>query len=297
MTAAPPLRVVLYGVALAVGFIALLALYRTLPGERRDNTIAGQTQRFLDAPADAGKLRVIALGSSLLWAATPQPATLQREVMPDIYLLRMTKGGAGLGALQASLDVIERHRPDLLIIDENMLLPDTGNAIMDPLREEAWHLAKKTVALLTRGKHGSLAPAYWEQNDQVLPYACQSDQAKLTEAIMRIHIVDLQDLYQHATFDTGLIARIASLAHSGVQVALLDLRRSSAVEQGTVQQKQRWRRQLKTLLAPGKNIAYLAAPMYPQQALYCDGSHLNAAGARLFAPWLHTQLQLLRKVR
>lgn len=296
MTAAPPLRVVLYGVALAAGFIALLALYRTLPGERRDNTIAGQTQRFLDAPADAGKLRVIALGSSLLWAATPPPATLPREAMPDIDWLRMTKGGGGLGHLEASLDVIERHRPDVLVLDENMLLPDTGNAIMDPLREETWHFAKKTVAFLSAGKLTSAIPTDWERNDQERQFSCALNLVRLTEEQKRRHAVELQDMYRRATVDTALTARLARLARSGVRIVVLDIRRSSAMEQETVQQKQQWRAHLKTIFT-GDNIFYLVSPTYAQQALYCDGSHLNAAGARLFAPWLHTQLQLLRKVR
>lgn len=101
MAAAPPLRVILSGLALAVGFIVLLALYRMLPGDRHDNTIAGQTQRFLDAPADAGKLRVIALGSSLLWAATPQPASVQRAARSHTghRLVAHDQGRSRLGSI------------------------------------------------------------------------------------------------------------------------------------------------------------------------------------------------------
>lgn len=296
MAIAPPLRVVVAGVAVAVGFIALLALYRTLPGDRRDNTVAGQTLHFLGAPADAGKLRVIALGSSLLWAATPQPANLQRASMPDIEWLRMTKGGGGLGPLQSSLEVMERHRPDVLIIEENMFLPDTGNAIMDPLREETWHFAKKTAAFLSAGKLTSSIATDWERNDQERHFSCVSNLVKLTEEQKRRHAVTLQGMYRDATFDTTLIDRLARLARGGVRIVVLDIRRSSAMELQTAQQKQQWRTHLKTLLA-GDNILYLASPAYSQQTLYCDGSHLNAAGARLFAPWLHTQLQLLQKVR
>ncbi|MGK5060712.1 hypothetical protein ACQ4WY_27630 [Janthinobacterium sp. LB2P49] len=296
MTAAPPLRVILSGVALAAGFIALLALYRHLPGDRRDNTVAGQALRFLAAPADVGKLRVIALGSSLLWAATPQPANLQRASMQDIDWLRMTKGGAGLGPLQESLEVIERHRPDVLLLDENMLLPDTGNVLMDPLREETWHFAKKTVAFLSAGKLTSPIASDWERNDQERHFSCASNLVRLTEAQKHKHAVELQDMYRRAAFDTGLIARLSSLARSGVRIVLLDIRRSAAMEQETAQQKQQWRTHLQTILA-GDNIVYLISPGYPQQSLYCDGSHLNAAGARLFGPWLHAQLQRLRKER
>lgn len=202
-----------------------------------------------------------------------------------------------MGPLQAGLEVIERHRPDVLLMDENLLLPDTGDAHMDPLREEAWHLAKKTVVFLSAGKRTYTLPAYWEQNDQERPFSCPPALVELTETLKRRHATELQDVYRHAAFDTKLIARLNGLARNGVKVILLDLRRSLAMEQETLQQKQQWRRQLETLLAPGNNIIYLASPNYPQQDLYCDGSHLNAAGARLFAPWLHTQLQLLQKER
>ena len=296
MAATPPLRLVLCGAAVAVGIVALLALYRDLPGERRDNTIAGQTQRFLGAPPDPRKLRVIALGSSLLWAATPPARSVQSASMPQFEWMRMTKGGAGLGHLQDSLDVIERYRPDVLVLEENVLLPDSGDTVMYPLREEAWHLAKKLFSLLSADQLSSPTPVYWERNDQERPFYCSSNWTRLTQAQRQAHALELQEIYRQAALDPALIARLVRLAQSGVRIVLLDIRRSPVMEQATALQKQQWHAQLETTLAPADNIRYLSSPIYPLQAMYCDGSHLSAAGARLFAPWLQTQLESLRKV-
>lgn len=297
MATVPPLRTFLYSIAMVVGIVISLALHRSLPDDRRDNTIAGQTQRFLGAPHDPEKLRVIALGSSLLWAATPQVTSVQAESMPEIDWMRMTKGGTGLGHLQASLEVIERYRPDVLVLEENMLLPDSGDTLMDPLREEAGHFVKKTLSLLIPSQFFSPIPAYWERNDQERNFYCNSTLIRLTQAQMNAHAIELQKTYRNAALDPALIAWLARMSQGDVRIVLLDIRRSSAIEQATAQQKQQWRAHLKTVLAPAENIRYLSSPIYPLQAMYCDGSHLSVAGARLFAPWLQTQLQLFRKVR
>lgn len=297
MATVPPLRIFLYSMAMVVGIVTLLALYRNLPGDRRDNTIAGQTQRFLGAPHDPEKVRVIALGSSLLWAATPQATSVQEKSMPEIAWMRMTKTGTGLGHLRASLEMIERYRPDVLVLEENMLLPDSGHTLMDTLRQEAGHFVKKTFSLLSASQFSSPIPAYWERNDQERNFYCNSTVTRLTPAQMDVHVIELQKMYLDAALDPSLITWLARLSQSGVHIVLLDIRRSSAIEQATAQQKQQWRAHLETALAPTENIHYLSSPTYPLQAMYCDGSHLSVAGARLFAPWLQTQLQLLRKVR
>lgn len=293
MTNAPPLRVWLYSAALLAGVIGLCMLLRHMPGPRYDNTIASQTQTFLATPSSGEKLRVLALGSSLLRAATPEVASVQRAAMPDIAWMRMTKGGGGMGYLQASLATLVSRPPDVLILEQNLLLPDDGNMAMDELREDAWHFAKQTVSLLTAGKFSS-PPPYWERNDQELAFTCGPEQRTFSVAQMRQHAVSLQDLYRQSTFDAALISNVAALAQRGVRVVLLDVRRSLLMEQLTAQQKEDWQRRLHALLPASRNIIYLTSPAFTRQNLYCDGSHLNAQGARLFGPWWQSQLQQLR---
>ncbi|SDA62778.1 MULTISPECIES: hypothetical protein [unclassified Janthinobacterium] len=296
MASAPPLRIWLYSAALAVGMVGLCMLLRHVPGPRYDNTIAGQTKTFLDAPRPEGQWRVLALGSSLLRAATPQTASVQRADLPDIAWMRMTKGGGGIGYLQPSLATLGSRPPEMLVLEQNLFLPDNNNAIMDQLREDVWHWAKQAVSFLSAGKLAS-PPPYWEHNDQELAFTCNPEQRKLSASQIRQHATELQNLYRQGTFDAALINNIATLAQRGVRVVLLDVRRSLLIEQQTAQQKTDWQRHLHALLPASHNIIYISSPAFTQQDLYCDASHLNKQGARLFAPWWQSQLQQLRDGR
>lgn len=293
MANALPLRIWPCSVALAVGLVGLCMLLRHVPGPRYDNTIAGQTKTFLDTPRPEGKWRVLALGSSLLHAATPQTASVQRAELPDIAWMRMTKGGAGIGYLQSSLATLGSRPPEVLVLEQNLFLPDDSNATMDQLREDVWHWAKQAVSFLTAGKLAS-PPPYWERNDQELAFTCGPELRKLSASQIRQHAAELQNLYRQGTFDAALINNIATLAQRGVRVILLDVRRSLLIEQQTTQQKTDWQRRLQALLPASQNIIYLASPALTEQNLYCDASHLNTQGARLFAPWWQTQLRQLR---
>lgn len=295
MSNAPPLRVWLYSALLAVGIIVSLMLYRYLPGDRRDNTIAAHTQRFLDTPVPYGQLRVLGLGSSLFWAATPQTMDVQQAAMPGIAWLRLTKGGAGMGHLQTALEAFGRHPPDVLVIEENLLLPDTGNLLMDQLREEIWFLGKKAIAASSAGKLGPPVNDYWERNDQDGEFSCASILARTTPEQIQRHVDTLQAMYMRASFDEQLITTLATLAQRGVRIVLLDLPRAPIIEQRTMAQKHYWMMHLKKFLPPGRTIRYLTFPAPSQTALYCDLGHLNKRGARHFAPWWQAQLQQLRQ--
>src|SRR5471030_2376429 len=198
MANAPPLRIWLYSVLLATGVIALLILARNVPGARYDSTITGRTQTFLSNPSLNGKLRVLGFGSSLLWAATSSTNNEQPVQLHNVAWMRMTKGGTGMGYLQPALDIVNHNPPDVLVFEENMLLPDEGNLVMDPLREDLWHLTKQTVSVLTAGRFASPQPSYWENNDQERPYPCIADMLKLTEAQIRLQIEELQKVYLQA---------------------------------------------------------------------------------------------------
>ena len=297
MAKVPPLRIWLYSAAFAVLVIALLTLYRYLPGDRRDNTIAAQSKTFLEKPVPQDQLRVLGLGSSLFLAATPQPMDVQQRALPGIAWLRLTKGGAGMGPLQMALEAIEHAPPDVLVIEENLLLPDTGNVFMDQLREDVWHLGKKAISALSVGRLGAPVAAYWERNDQDGEFSCATILTRTPLEQLQRHLDVLQKMYLRASFDEQLMTTLLKLSRHGVRIVLLDLPRAPVIEQHTMAQKQRWLKHLKNILTPGDNIRYLAFPPPSQPALYCDLGHLNAHGARLFAPWWQEQLQQLRLER
>lgn len=208
MRATVPLRIWPYSIALFAGVLLLLLLVRILPGDRRDHTIAAQTRVFLDAPLPQGNLRILALGSSLLWAATPQPMQMQQQALPGIAWLRMTKGGGGSGYLQESIAALKRHPPDVLVIEENLLLPDTGDVLMDQLRQDLSQLGKRTVSLLSGARLSPPISAYWERNDQDGPFLCLSDRIRTTPDQLHSQVNMLQKIYMDAQFDKDLLGTL-----------------------------------------------------------------------------------------
>lgn len=295
MASAPPLRVWLYSALLVMGVMIPLALQRWSPWREPDHAIADHTRQFLDAPSTDGKLRVLGLGSSLLWAATP-PAQAQ-VALPGIDWMRLTKPGTGMGYLLPSLDIIDRHPPDILVIDENLLLPDQDNVIMDELRQNFILASKGLTFQLTENVQLAPPQAYVALLDQREPFECATFPAHTQRRETLKNAANLQLVFNNATINRQLTEHLQRLAQRGVRIVLLELRRSELVEQATATEKQRWLSRLQQALPPGRHIRYLSSPIYVQQNLHCDGSHLNAAGARLFAPWWQTQLQQLRDER
>lgn len=296
MASAPPLRIWLYSTLLVTGMIATLALQHWAPWQEPDHAIADHTRQFLEAPPTDGTLRILGLGSSLLWAATP-PVPAQ-AALPGIDWMRMTKPGAGLGYLEPSLEIIHRNPPDILIIEANLLLPDQDDATMDKLRQD-FMLAVKTRAYQIIGNEEIVTPpqAYVPLVDQGEPAQCNVLQSYMQRHEELRNVANLKTIFNNAAVNLQLTDWLQRLAQRGIHIVLLELRRSEPVEQAIAPEKQRWLLRLRQALPQGQHIHYLTSPAYAQQALYCDGSHMNAAGAHLFAPWWAAQLQQLRDGR
>lgn len=296
MASAPPLRIWLYSALLVMGVMVPLALQRWSPWRGPDHAIADHTRQFLASPTTEGKLRVLGLGSSVLWAATP-PAPAQMA-LPGIDWMRMTKPGTGMGYLEPSLEIIEHNPPDVLIIEANLLLPDQNDTTMDELRQD-FMLATKTMIDRITGNAGLVVPpqAYVALVDQREPAQCNAIPSYMRRHQALKNAANLQTMFGNKAVNLPLTKRLQHLAQRGVRVVVLELRRSELVEQFITPQKQEWLFRLRQALPPSHHIYYLTSPSYAQQDLYCDGSHLNAAGARLFAPWWQAQLQQLRDER
>ena len=295
MASVPPLRVWPYSAILVAGVIALTTLQYWSPWRKPDHAVTDHTRQFLAAPSTNGKVRVLGLGSSLLWAA--MPSTRSQLVPPGIDWMRMTKPGVGIGYLEPSLDIIDRNPPDILVIEENLLLPNQDDVIMNELRQD-FILASKSLAYqLTGNVHLARPRAYLALVDQREPFECTTapPHTRRHEALKNAAI--MQRIFNDSDVNLQLTGRLQRLAQRGVRIVLLELRRAELVEQVIAPEKQRWLLQLRQALPPGPNIHYLTSQNYAQQDLHCDGSHMNAAGARLFAPWWQAQLQQLRDGR
>lgn len=295
MPAAPPLRVFAYSVLLpacVIALLALLALQRGKPLPAPDRSIAVETQRFLDMHASHGSIRVIALGSSLLWAATPPVAHKQ---IPGIAWLRMTKSDVGIGYLRSSLDIIESDPPQILVLDENMLVPQINGIAMHNLRQE-FSTAARSLAYKVSG-NGRFAPppADLPLADQHATFSCVPLPPGSMQRHLPMHAAELQTIFGSGDLDAELIRRLNNLSRRGVRIIVLEIPRSGRIEHLIANQKQHWQARLRQALPPGRQISYLHPPDLSQQDLFCDGSHLNDAGARQFASWWDQQLQQLQR--
>ncbi|MGK5053747.1 hypothetical protein [Janthinobacterium sp. RB2P8] len=298
MASTPPLRIWLYSALLAVSVVALLALQRHAPWlePKPEPVITKHTQRFL-ASAYGGEMpiRVLGLGSSLLWAATPPSTMNEIALLPGISWMRMTKPGKGLGALQASLMPIENKPPNVLVIEENLLFADS--TVEDQLRDDLSLLMRNVAYKVTEQAHFAPQRAYVELADQKEPLPYEEFPQEIKKQLVLKNANNLQTIFSHGTINLALTDLLQRLSQRGIHIIVLELRRSELVEQVIAPQKKRWQEQLRLALPPGPQVSYLASPQLSPQELYFDGSHMNAAGARLFAPWWQAQLQQLRDER
>ena len=278
--------------------VALLALQRHAPWlePKPEPVISKHTQRFLaSAYGDETPIRVLGLGSSLLWAATP-PATMDEiALLPGISWMRMTKPGTGLGALQASLMPIESKPPNVLVIEENLLFADS--TATDQLRDDLSLLMRNAAYKVTAQARFAPQRAYVELADQKEPLPYEEFPQDQKKQLVLKNANNLQTIFSHGAINLALTDRLRRLSQRGIRIIILELRRSDSVEQVIAPQKKRWQEQFRQAHPPGPLVNYIASPHFSQQDLYFDGSHMNAAGARLFAPWWAAQLQQLRDGR
>lgn len=277
-----PLRVWLYSMVLVAAVMLVAALYYRSARQEAGAVAAEQVQRFLADHPDRPGVRVVALGSSLLWAATPPG---QYDKLEGMDWLRITKSGGSMGYLHAVLDVLDRHPPGILVIDTNLLLPTNPDVILEEMRYAFASMLKAPVATATGIR----------LNDQVTMFPCEVQ----TPAAIRKQLAGLV-AQQNATrtppdIDTALQARLLQLTRRGVHIVVLEIRRSGGFEQALTHERQSWLQRWRAAMPPGTRVSYLASPDYPESDLYCDGRHMNAAGARRFASWWTAQLQSMAK--
>lgn len=298
MASTPPLRIWLCSALLAVSVLALLALQRHAPWltHKPEPVITKHTQGFLaSAYGSETPIRVLALGSSLLWAATP-PATMDEiALLPGISWMRMTKSGIGLGTLQASLAPIESKPPNVVVIEENLLFTDS--TVTDQLRDDLFLLMRNVAYKVTAQAHFAPQRAYVELADQKEPLPYAELPREIKKQLVLKNANRLKTIFSHATINLALTDRLQRLSQRGIRIIVLELRRSEWVEQVIAPQKKRWQEQLRQALPPGPQVNYIASPHFSSPDLYFDGSHMNVGGARLFATWWGAQLQQLRDGR
>ena len=292
MASAPPLRVWPCAAVLAAGVLALLALKQMSRARGQDKAVAMHTQQFLDTHAAQGNLRVLGLGSSLLWASN---APGDMAAIPGVQWMRMTKPDRGIGYLAPSLDVIDHVPPDVLVIEENILLIEQSSPAMEAMRTDFFLMAKKLSYRLAGQQWGETGQQYVALLDQGEPFQCTEVAPGLQAREIVKRGPEIKRLLRNTPIDTQLTDRLLRLSQRGVRIIVLELRRSESFEQATAPEKKYWHERLQQVLPPSRHLHYLASPTFTQANLHCDGSHMNRQGARLFSAWWQTQLQQWRK--
>lgn len=297
MPATPPLWVGLLAALLAAATIGWSAAPRYLARlePSAGDPLALYARQFLASTHTAGEARIMALGSSLLWAATPAADSTAAAAQQQLRWMRLSRGGAGLGYLGSALAEIERDPPQILLIEGNLLMPLQGSQFNDELRNDTMLTLKKIAAsLLPWQQTATLASTLELPYDQSHDLSCDAHSIGSGAQAQAQHADVLLRLYQAARPDTALAARLSTLARRGVLVVVLDLPRSSPLEQAVANEKRQWLARLHAVLPAGPALRYATAPSLPAGALYCDGSHLSPAGSRLFGAWWWPQLRRMR---
>ncbi len=281
---APPLSIWYWCAALAA---ALYALAWSCPG----SVLADDLHYYLAAPRARGEVRVLAIGSSLLMAATR--ATARLPLGPNAYLnwQRSTRSGLGLGEFADTLALIERAAPDQLVIEANLFVVPDPQPISERERATVRHAR---ASLWRRLSDARGAEQLWATDD----YRCADTDAAGRDELrlhMAEHIALLRSKYQSLLIDPALRATVLRLLARGVPVTILDIPRSPEVEQSTGAVKQLWLRSLRAQLGADPHLSYRSAPALPDAAMYCSGGHLRPAFRPRVENWWWQDLLSSRK--
>lgn len=286
MAKAPPLRIWLYSLLLTAVVLALLLPLRQLVERKTGKALAGGAQRYLSRPPVPGQVRVLGLGSSLLRAATP---AANFQSLHGVEWLRLTKSYTGFGYLELVLQSIAHNPPDVLVIDTNLLLP--SETVVEDLRDTLAEVPRNVgdVLMAQAGVGTAWSERVLQQQEDRFPcITLPPDRRRRQRAIL----VPAQKVeLSGAAVDTVPGDTLLQLSRQGVRIVLLDLRRDAQFEHDLGGEKQRWLQRWQSVLPPGPTIRYLASPDFNDPDLYCDGRHMNDAGALRFASWWRQQLE------
>lgn len=283
---APPLLAWAAAATLAGAAVLALRAGPYWPARELSALTADLTSAAL-AQASPGDIRVIGLGTSLLRTATPLSERVDDAGRP-LSWARITKSHWGPGYLGGSLAVIERARPDVIVIEKNLLMADQEGTEASRMRPDLMHVLKQ----LTPGAEQRADPVLAMRASLTQRLPCPA--APVSGAELGQRQRELARAYSQPP-DPAFVAPLLRLAEGGAHVMILDIPRSHAIEDATAADKQRWFARVRQLLPPGPNLSYHTGPTYAEPSLYCDASHLTIAGAKQFQQWWWQELRQARK--
>ncbi len=301
---APPLRVWVAVLVLTVALAALVATTftdATPPYKRRYLQYEETRLRSFaekTAPEGHGK-KVMALGSSLLACATffdrDMDAFSLRSGQAQFNFLRITRPSMSFDQLPPLLDGILAAKPDILVIERNMVFyrPDPFILAADSYSQFVKTRIKETFFLMV---HEYFKP---ELRGQTKPPNVLDSDAELDKMPFKKGPFELQRFTEERKTIIGpenflnrnlVEAFLARASKCGIRIVLLDVPRSPEANALIPDSD-------KTLISSYADtykklygVLSLNCPLNLGLEYYRDYSHLNSRGRVLYSQWLITRL-------
>jgi hypothetical protein len=266
-SAAPPLAAWLLAAVLALAMIGSLAWW-VAAGEEPGNLFLATPDCGVPHEPRGNGPTIVAVGTSLLGYGVG-PADRFQAMLQGARWHSCWVGGGRWGELAATLPRLESQRPDILLIQEGLLV---GEPVLEPglvavvMRKIRHSLGLQEVS--HRIFCGQVAPA----DEPVAPGYAKS-------------LAPRHDILADAT------AWIARFEAAGTRVVVLDIPRSPALEATLGPILTQRRVALEAMAAAGGGRYWSFAAPTGADAYCPDGAHLAAAGRRQF------ELQLAARLR
>jgi hypothetical protein len=291
---APPLRVWVYTALILTGLLVFLGYEDRIPALRRigeSRAVQYMNLQRLDSN-DAGKLKIIALGSSkVFYAVDYDDIFAQRLTMQTrpVVFRRLTWSEAKPADMESVLQRIVRHPPDWLLVESDLLLFD--HSARFPIRDHLRPLEVHLNSLFTRTAGEEELRTNLAQNDgrDSFPTGqeCLARQSPDMRLVYAVHV---------ATWKTSTAAQrerylrwLRVLHDRGTRIVLLGIPRAP------------WAQAVFPARLTAENRAVLNSlvneegfELWQSQPLvagaFCDEAHMSALGRAQFSDWLAQRL-------
>jgi hypothetical protein len=257
-------------------------------------------------------IRIIGIGSSLLYRATYNQREMsefaQIEGFAQLDFLRLTRGGAELLQFAPLMDRIIAARPDILLIQADLLTYRWHSE-----REELFHQHAEYVKLmLIRGLSLIAGNPSWLRGQTASPVLLNEAGDTLADGRMPgREKPPLQDVAEEAAgkaralndrlpvtrFDAAdpVLQTLKRARERGIRIVLLGIPRISEVEVLIPQAERRRERELLRQTEELFGARYIAFDRSLGPDCFEDSAHLNKRGRAEFSRWLITQMHELHR--
>jgi hypothetical protein len=240
-----------------------------------DNSLAHEWNKL-----DSEKMQVVVLGTSLLRQSFWLGA---RNLSDTTQLLMFYKSAGDISHFDSFVKNPMPERPQLFVIQTAILADRSGGSI-PKFRERSTHSFKYYWALINGEDK-----RFFSKKIFARAFKCSARNDRAVDRVVGIYKESYADSVSSAV---NVLKRLRDLQETGLELALLDISRSPALEARLQPELSLWRGQL-SAISKGLNIPILHYPEELTDSDYCDGSHMAKSGRNLHAAWLRKEIKRL----